>query len=182
MTKILVLLAPGFEEIEAVTVIDLLRRAGIGVTTASITMERQVEGSHDIAILADAIFEDLETDKFDGIFLPGGQPGSNNLRENNKVLETLRSFDRKRKWVTAICAAPLVLLEAGILTGHKVTSYPDEKGAFAGENYQDKMVVHDGHIITSRGVGTAVDLALRLVELLQNKDIRDQLAERILWK
>ena len=182
MTNILVLMAPGFEEIEAVTVIDLLRRAGIGVTTASITTERVVKGSHDIAIIADAIFKDLETDKFDGIFLPGGQPGSNNLRQNGEVLEVLKSFDRKGKWITAICAAPLVLLEAGILAGRKTTSYPAEKGSFPAESYQDENIVQDGHIITSRGVGTAVDFALRLVEILQGKHNRDQLADRILWK
>lgn len=182
MARILTLLAPGFEEIEAVTVIDLLRRAGIEVITASITADRMVCGSHDICILADITVDDAATDKFDGIFLPGGQPGSNNLKQNTRVLDMIRSFYFQQKWVMAICAAPLVLLEAGILSGRRITSYPAEKGSFQSEKYEENSVVQDGQIITSRGVGTAIDFALALIEIFKGKKVREEQAGRILWK
>jgi len=182
MSGILILLAQGFEEIEAITVIDLLRRAGIEVTTASLTGDMMVTGSHNVTIKADVILDKVEVDDFDGIFLPGGQPGSKNLKENSGVLDLLRLFNEQRKWVTAICAAPLVLKEAGIISGKHITSYPATKEAFKPQFYREESVVTDGHIITSRGVGTAIDFSLTLIEIFKGKEERVKQAERILWK
>ncbi len=182
MIKILALIAPGFEEIEAVTVVDLLRRAGIEVVTVSITNEQKVTGAHNISLEADTILNTINGETFDGVFLPGGQPGTTNLKRNAGVLDLVRSFDHAGKWVTAICAAPLVLKEAGILNHRKLTSYPSEKAAFKCASYYDENIVRDGNMITSRGVGTAIDFALTLIEIFQGTASRDKLAERILWK
>jgi len=182
MIRILILLAPGFEEIEAVTVIDILRRSGIEVVTASIGRENLVEGSHKITLATDRNLDQIESEDFDGVFIPGGQPGTNNLKDDPRVLEILQVFYQKQKWILAICAAPLVLKEAGILKGRKHTSYPAEKKAFEPENYEEVNVVRDKNIITSRGVGTALDFALTLVEVMKGKEPRDQLARKVLWK
>lgn len=182
MIRILTLLAPGFEETEAVTVIDILRRAEIEVITASITHDNLVEGSHKIRLATETVLEKIEPGNFDGIFLPGGQPGTNNLKEDPQVLKIIRDFHKKKNWILAICAAPLVLKEAGILNGRRHTSYPADKKAFEPQNYKETNVVHDKNIITSRGVGTALDFALTLVEVLKGKEPRDQLAQKVLWK
>ena len=182
MPKILTLLAPGFEETEAVTVIDLLRRAGIETITAAITADTRVTGSHNIIIVADVTLDGLNPDVFDGVFLPGGQPGSNNLKKDERVLNLLKSFYIKKKWISAICAAPLVLQAAGILKDRRFTSYPGEKESFHDGAYTEMAVVTDGNLITSRGVGTAIDFALSLVEILSGKENRTRLAARILWK
>ncbi len=182
MTRLLALIAPGFEEIEAVAVIDLLRRAEIEIITASITLEQNVKGAHNIIMVTDSILNTLDVSGFDGVFLPGGQPGTSNLLQQEKVLDIIQTFDQKNKWVIAICAAPLVLKKAGILTKRRVTSHPTEATAFDPEYYQEKNIVREGNMITSRGVGTAIDLGLYLIEVLRGKANRQKLAERILWR
>ena len=129
MAKVLVLLAPGFEEVEAVTVIDLLRRAEISVTVAGLKTD-QIEGSHKIEIKTDANFQDIDPEDYDVLVLPGGQPGTYNLASNAWVIETIRAFDRQKKLIAAICAAPTVLNKSGILKNRRVTSFPSEKDFF----------------------------------------------------
>ena len=180
MHKVLIYLAPGFEELEAVTIIDLLRRAGVDVTIAGLEREA-VTGSHEITILCDIYYENVDTDDFDYLILPGGQPGTNNLKSDKRVLEIVRKFDRDNKIIGAICAAPTVLHEAGILNNVRVTSYPSEKNIFDPSLYDEDHVVSDGNIVTSRGVGTAIDFTLDIIGKIKGNDVKLQTAERILW-
>lgn len=163
--KFACLLANGFEETEAITVVDCLRRAGIEVVLVSIH-DINVKGSHGITVIADKLFEDMHN--YDGLFLPGGQPGSTNLANDERVLELVRYYAENDKWISAICAAPTVLAKAGILKGKRMTSYPtsNEKGIFHEAIYLEDIVVVDGKLVTSRAMGTAIHLGLKLVQVL----------------
>jgi 4-methyl-5(b-hydroxyethyl)-thiazole monophosphate biosynthesis len=180
MSGVLIYLAPGFEEIEAVTIIDLLRRAEIDVTVAGLE-KNPITGSHGISIQSDVYYEHINPDDFDYMVLPGGQPGTNNLKKNQKVLDSLKKFRNEGKLIGAICAAPIVLQEAGILDGKKVTSYPSEEEVFNASIYQSTPVVKDTNIITSRGVGTAIDFALDLIGEIKGADKKQEIAARILY-
>lgn len=180
MIKILCILAPGFEETEAVTVIDILRRAGIEVTVCGLN-GLQITGSHGIVINCDSVFADVNSRLYEGLFLPGGEPGTTNLENDARVIQLVKDFDAEKKWLTAICAAPRVFHRAGITRGRRITSYPSEKKVFSNAEYMQDDVVQDDHLITSRGVGTAVEFGLHLVEGFCGKQERDQLAEKILW-
>jgi protein deglycase len=163
--KFACLLANGFEETEAITVIDCLRRAGVEVDIVSIH-EMNVKGSHGISVVADKLFSDM--DHYDGLFLPGGQPGSTHLGNDERVLSLVRDYANKDKWISAICAAPTVLAKAGILVGKHVTSYPsaNTNGIFDDSIYLEDLVVVDGKLVTSRAMGTAIHLGLKLVQVL----------------
>lgn len=165
MKKILVLLAEGFEEGEMIIPVDVLRRAQFQVDLMSIG-SREVVSSHGIRIIADKTFSDDSA--YDALFLPGGQPGSRNLGNDERVLALIRRFDQEGKIVSAICAAPTVLAKAGILKGKNVTSYPvsDIDTVFAGAHYRTDDVVVDGKLITSRGVGTVLPFAYTLAHTL----------------
>jgi 4-methyl-5(b-hydroxyethyl)-thiazole monophosphate biosynthesis len=179
--SVLCILADGFEEIEAITVIDLLRRADIQITTAGLD-KRWITGSHQIRLECDIELNAVDVNSFSHLFLPGGQPGTNNLKQNQTVLNLIRKFNEMKKGITAICAAPTVLAKAGILDHmRRVTSYPDERHQFNNDSYSEENVVQDGHVITSRGVGTAIEFALYLVEVLKDKKTRLDLAEKILF-
>ena len=180
VNRILVYLAPGFEEIEAVTIIDLLRRAGLDVTVAGLQPD-QVTGSHGITVIPDIFYVDADADDYDGLVLPGGQPGSSNLKSNVQVLQTVKKYHKQNKLIAAICAAPTVLAEAGILKNRKVTSYPEEKEAFSSSEYLDSAVVKDGMVVTSRGVGTAIEFVLELIKIIRDEAASNKLAARILW-
>lgn len=181
MNKVLIYLAPGFEEIEAVTIIDLLRRANIDVVVAGLE-ERYITGSHGIRISTDLYYEDIDPEEYDYLVLPGGQPGTNNLKKNLKVLELIKKFMEDNKLIGAICAAPTVLWEAGILENKRVTSYPSEKIVFSSAVYEESSVVKDGNIITSRGVGTAIEFALDLIGEIKGDSVKKETADNILWK
>jgi len=181
MSKVLVLLSPGFEEIEAVTIIDILRRGEIEVVVAGLEKEN-VTGSHNISINCDIFYKDVKINDFDFLILPGGQPGTNNLKSNPVVIEWLQMFNKENKIIGAICAAPNVLKEASIVDRVKITSYPAEKDNFESKYYSEQNVVKDKNIITSRGVGTAIDFALELVNNIKGKNVRDELAAKILWE
>lgn len=165
MPKIACLLADGFEETEAVATIDVLRRAGFEVDLVALH-DKKVTSSHQIKLFADKHFEDM--DGYDALFLPGGQPGTNNLAAEPKVLDLLRAYHREGKLIAAICAAPTVLAKAGILDGKQVTSYPSSNDGriFAQAAYREDVVVRDGNILTSRGVGTVLPFAYAFVEAL----------------
>ena len=181
MATALVILAPGFEEIEAITIIDLLRRAKIDVTVAGLT-EGPITGSHAITVVPDASIDQVNHQHFDVLILPGGQPGTNNLKTNSKLLSWIQErFDRGQK-LAAICAAPTVFHAAGITKNLKLTSYPSEKEVFKDSHYLEQPVVKDGQVITSRGVGTAIPFALSLIEELKDKQTAKTIAERILFE
>ncbi|KAK8870310.1 hypothetical protein M9Y10_008188 [Tritrichomonas musculus] len=175
MVKVLILLAPGFEEIEAITPIDYLRRAGAEVTTASVGHnDLNVKGAHDVTIKADVKFTDVHTQLFDAIVCPGGMPGTKNLAKTKEVIDALHAHEKAGKVVAAICAAPgFVLAEAAqLLKGKNACGYPgsDEKITENGGHKNENPVTVDGNIITSRGPGTAYKFALALIEKLVGAD------------
>jgi len=168
--RILVPLAEGFEEIEAVNVIDILRRADVEVVTAGLK-EGLVEGSHKIKMLPDTTLEKIDYRDFDGLVLPGGAPGFVNLGNDERILKMAREMDEKGKVVAAICAAPSVLIKAGVLQGRKATVSPSGKAQVqACANFSEERVVVDGNLVTSRSPGTALEFALKLVEVLAGEE------------
>ena len=175
MANVLVPLAQGCEELEAVTVVDLLRRAAIEVVTAGLD-EQPVRASRGLVLLPDMSLERALQQDYDMIVLPGGLPGADNLGDDERIIERLRSMSAAGKYTAAICAAPRVLAKAGLLDGKRATSYPGtlETDTIPGLDYQDTAVVMDGTVITSRGPGTAMDFALSLIELLAGKQKRDE--------
>ena len=181
MKTAIVILAPGFEEIEAITVIDLLRRAEVNVTTASID-KKNITGSHDITVTVDILLKDFPKSEFDIVILPGGQPGTKNLKESKLVIDLLKNQSANNKWIAAICAAPTVLEKAGLITGKKVTSYPSEEGEFVRSEYRTENVVLDGNIITSRAVGTAIEFSIFLIKMLSGEEKANDIAFKILFQ
>lgn len=176
-TQVALLLAPGFEEIEAVTVVDVLRRAGVRVTVAGTGGAGPVEGSHGLTVLAEAGVGDLESGDLDMVVLPGGMPGSANLASDARVLQLVREVHATGRIVAAICAAPIALHAAGLLHGKRVTAYPTFEPKLGGAVYTGARVEQDGKIVTSKGPGTALEFALRLVAVLGLADTADQLRE-----
>jgi 4-methyl-5(b-hydroxyethyl)-thiazole monophosphate biosynthesis len=173
MKRVLVPLAEGFEELEAVTIIDVLRRAGIDVVIAALG-ESPVAGSHGIRIAADTPLGALAEQQFDMIAMPGGMPGADHLRKDARIAELIHRLRGQGKPVAAICAAPMVLAAAGVLDGRRATSYPGFLKDAQQTTVVDESVVIDGGIITSRGPGTALDFALALVEELAGGDVRNE--------
>lgn len=187
MKKILIPLAIGCEELEAVTLIDILRRADLQVTTASLDSGHQVTpvtASRGVILIADITLDDALHDSFDMIVLPGGLPGADNLDNDPRIHNLLKKMATEKKYTAAICAAPKVLANAQLLEGKRATSYPgfiDKMGLNNTTIIDDQPVVHDGRVITSRGPGTAMEFALYLVEVLTNKEKRDEIARGLLW-
>jgi 4-methyl-5(b-hydroxyethyl)-thiazole monophosphate biosynthesis len=175
MANVLVPLAQGCEELEAVTVVDLLRRAGIGVVTAGLDAQ-PVRASRGMILLADMTLDAALQQEFDMIVLPGGLPGADHLRDDPRVIELLKKMAASGRYTAAICAAPRVLARAGLLDGKRATSYPGalDIDAVPGIEYLEMPVVADGRVITSRGPGTAMDFALTLIEALAGKTKRDE--------
>lgn len=175
MARVLVPLAQGCEELEAVTVIDLLRRAGIEVVTAGLD-ERPVRASRNTRLIPDMTLEEAARHDYDMIVLPGGLPGADHLRDDQRIIALLQGAAAAGKFTAAICAAPKVLAAAGLLDGRRVTAYP---GTLDGLDIpQMKLVrdavVRDDRIITSRGPGTAMDFALELIETLAGRAVRER--------
>ena len=180
--KVCVFLADGFEEIEGLTVVDLLRRAGVDVTTVSIMKRNLIHGTHGIDIAADCLFEEKEYGEEDMLVLPGGMPGTTYLGEHKELNELLKKFDKEEKYLAAICAAPSVFGKAGFLRGKKATCYPSMENTLEGAEFVEESVVRSGHVITSRGLGTAIDFALTLVEVLKNKETAEELKRSIVYR
>lgn len=173
MPTVLVPLAQGCEEIEAVTIIDILRRANITVVSAGLNGE-PVRASRGTVLIPDTTLDEALKLSFDMVALPGGQPGTNNLKADARILALLNNMSRQNKYVTAICAAPSVLASAGLLDGKRATSFPGALNAFPKVLQQAEAIVEDGKLITSRGPGTAMDFALTLVERLAGKVKRQE--------
>jgi 4-methyl-5(b-hydroxyethyl)-thiazole monophosphate biosynthesis len=173
MPTVLVPLAQGCEEIEAVTVVDVLRRAGIAVVTAGLDAN-PVKASRGTMLIPDTTLDEAAGQAFDMIVLPGGQPGTDNLARDTRISELITSMARQDKYVCAICAAPNVLAQAGVLTGRRATGFPGtlEKLGRTDITLTESPVEKDGRVITSRGPGTAMDFALELVEVLAGKGKR----------
>ena len=175
MAKVLVPLAAGCEELEAVTIIDLLRRAGVEVVVAGL-QPGIVKASRGTQLVPDTILDTVLRDAFDMVVLPGGMPGAQHLKEDGRVQTLLKRLAAEGKYTAAICAAPMALAEAGLLAGRKATGYPGmlERMAVTDVELQDQAVVRDGKVITSRGPGTAMDFALELIEVLAGRDKRQE--------
>ena len=180
MSRVLVPLAEGFEEIEAITVVDLLRRAGIEVHTASLDGP-QVTGSHGITVLADEALDAVAATDCDMIVLPGGMPGAEHLRNDARIISLLRRYAADGRYTAAICAAPSVLAHAGLLEERAATSFPGflHADSAPGIRLRDDAVVVDGKVVTSRGAGTAMEFGLALIELLEGAEVRQRVAERL---
>ena len=172
MKRVLVPLAEGFEELEAVTIIDILRRAGVDVVVASLG-ESPVAGAHGIRIAADTPLGALAEQEFDMVAMPGGMPGAEHLKKDVRIAELIKRLRGQGKPVAAICAAPMVLAAAGVLEGRRATSYPGFLKDAKGTTVVNEAVVSDGGIITSRGPGTALDFALALVAELAGDAARN---------
>jgi len=173
MVKVLVPLADGCEELEAVTIIDLLRRAGIEVVTAGLK-PGIVQASRGVRLVPDLTLDVALQDDYDMVVLPGGMPGATHLKEDVRIIDLLKKMAAAQKFTAAICAAPMVLAEAGILDGKKATSYPGFLDALPGVTVSSAAVVQDGKVLTSRGPGTAMDFALALVDVLAGAVKRQQ--------
>lgn len=183
--RVAVFLAEGVEEIEALTVVDLLYRAGIPCETVSITNSGVVSSSHDVSIVCDREIDDtrFQFDDYDMLVLPGGMPGTTNLGECDALTDQVAHFVAGGKQVAAICAAPTILAKLGLLEGRHATCFPDltsvleENGAILTEG----SVVVDGNIITSRGMGTAIPFGLAIVAHYCGQDVADELARKIVF-
>lgn len=179
MSKVLVPLATGFEEIEAITIVDILRRAGAEVVLGALE-SIHVIGAHGIEIKADVLLDTQDASAFDMIVLPGGMPGATNLSKNEKVLALLHDFEQEEKYIAAICAAPLALKAAGVLK-HHYTCYPSFEHQILHDGYTDAQdVVCDKNIITSRGPSTAMNFAMVLVEILYSAQKAEKLRKDLL--
>jgi protein deglycase len=175
MPTVLVPLAQGCEELEAVTIIDLLRRAGITVVSAGLD-EKPVRASRGVTLVPDMTLDQALGGEYDMIALPGGLPGADHLAGDARIIELIRRMAEAGKYTAAICAAPQVLARAGVLEGHAATSFPGaiDIGSMAGIDYREQAVVVDRKVVTSRGPGTAMDFALVLIELLKGKEMRNK--------
>ncbi len=181
MNKIGVFLADGLEEIEGLTAVDILRRAGIVVVTISVSGKKEVTGAHQITILADELFENVDYADLSGVVLPGGMPGTTNLMKHSGVNTVIRQFAGDGKLVAAICAAPSVLGQAGLLEGRKAVCYPGFEDKLTGAIVSAEKVVVDGNIITSRGMGTAIPFALALTAYFQGEEKAEEIGASIIY-
>lgn len=181
MALVKVFLADGFEEIEGLTVVDLLRRAEIEVSMVSITDRIEIVGAHNIVIKADEIFNESDFANTKMLVLPGGMPGTKNLMEHEELRALLNRFYAEDKMIAAICAAPSVLGLNNILVGKKATCYPGFEDKLVGAIYEDSKVVKDNNIITSKGLGTAIEFALSIIRHFKGKEVADKIEKSIIY-
>jgi 4-methyl-5(b-hydroxyethyl)-thiazole monophosphate biosynthesis len=174
--KALIPLAEGFEETEAITTADILRRAGFEVVLAGLPSSI-MKGAHGIHVITDAKLEVINPDDFDVLVLPGGSPGCENLSKSGKITEIIKDFDRKKKDIAAICAAPSILADLGVLDDKRATIYPGMEREIP--RPRDGKVIVDGHVITSQGPGTAVDFSLAIVEKKMGSGKANKLRQEI---
>lgn len=180
MSRVNIFLATGFEEVEALTVVDLLRRAGIETDMVSVTGELAVTGSHGITVKADRLFEEID-DTAEMLVLPGGIPGTPNLKAHKGLAAMIVRYDAAGKYLAAICAAPTVYGELGLLQDRHATCYPGMEDGLTGAYPLTDSVVVDGHFITSRGLGTAIEFGLAIITLLKDDVTAEDLASKIVY-
>ena len=182
MGKVFVFLADGFEEIEGLTVVDILRRGGVDTMTVSVTDTRTVVGSHGIGVEADGMFSQTDFEEAEAIVLPGGMPGTLHLGAHEGLCDLVCKADKAGKWICAICAAPSILGDLGLTEGKDVTSYPGFEARLKGGRYLTDQVVVSDHMITSRGMGTALAFALMILEKLTGCENAEKIAKSVLAK
>lgn len=181
MKKAVIVLADGFETVEALAPVDILRRGGVEVTMASITQDRIVTSSHKVRMETDALLSELNVLEYDAIILPGGMPGTIHLGESELVKEALLAMNEAGKLLAAICAAPGVLGKYGILTGKNACSYPEHEANLTGANVLRDAVVVDGNIVTSRGMGTTLKFSFKLLEILMSRERAEEVKGAIIY-
>lgn len=179
MPSVLIPLADGVEEMEAVILIDVLRRAGMDVTSAGLT-GAAVTASRGVRLVPDKAWADIRPGSFDVLAIPGGAEGVNRLKADTRILNTVRVFHGAGKWIAAVCAGPLVLQEAGILTGRRATCHPGVAAQLTATARLDDRVVVDGHVITSQGPGTSFEFALALVRYVLDPEKARSLAKAMI--
>ena len=180
MKAVCIFLAEGFEEMEAMFPLDIMRRGGLNVKTVSVTGNKTVISSHQVPIVADLLFEELKEEDVEMIVLPGGLPGATNLDAHAGLDKLIMSFAAAGKPLAAICAAPMVYGKRGLLKGKKATCYPGFEQYLEGADCTGAMVEKDGNVITGKGPGAAMEFALAVVELLQGKDKVAELKEAMI--
>ncbi len=181
MAKVAILLAPGFEELEAVTVIDVLRRGGVEVVIAGLE-EAPIPSARGVKIVPDISIDKLSADELDLVILPGGLPGVENLKKDPRVKKLIEEVRAKGKKCAAICAAPGALAAFGVLEGKRATIYPSLKDELKGAQVEEAPVVVDGDVITSQGPGTALPFAFKLLEILAGEEKAREIAQQMLVK
>lgn len=182
MGKVCVFFGEGFEEVEALAVVDLLRREKIDTDMVSIMEDRTVNGSHNIKVVTDKLLSEVDFEKTDVIVLPGGLAGTKNLEACKALMEQVDAFAANGKTVCAICAAPSILGHRGLLKGKRAIAYPGFEKELEGAEIVYEPAVVDGRIITGRGMGCAIDFGLAIVEYLKDKETKDALAEKIVFQ
>ncbi len=173
MSRALLIFAEGSEELEAVTLVNILRRGDVEVTLAGL-QAGALRGSRGTQLLPDVPLDEALAHSYDMVILPGGMPGTTHLRNDARVIKLVQEMAKSGKWVAAICAAPSVLAAAGLLDGKRATSFPGSLREFPQVAVQESAIEQDGNLITSRGPGTAMDFALYLLELLAGKATHQQ--------
>ncbi len=177
-----IFLADGFEEIEALSPVDFLRRSGVDVKTVSLNSDLFVKGSHGITVKADILLSDVSLDKnLEGIILPGGMPGSNNLNSCSVVEKAIRFCEKESKLICAICAAPFILGEKCVLKNKNATCYPGFEDKLTGATVKSDSVVTDGNIITAKGAGVAWEFSFAIASALKGKDTAEKVIKSIQW-
>ena len=179
MTKVAVFMAVGFEEIEAISAIDVLRRGGMEVDLISVSGNLDVEGAHGISVKCDLLFYNVDYSDYEVLLLPGGQPGTDNLNKHEGLLGLIPEFIEEGKKVAAICAAPLVLGGLGILKGREAICYPGVEDQLEGAVISSKSVVGDDQVVTARGAGVAMDFGLEVLKWFLTEDEVADLRQRL---
>ena len=181
MAKTAIFLADGYEEIEALAVVDVFRRAGIEMDIVSISEELLTNGSHKIQVMADKLMKDISFEDYDMLILPGGLKGMQNLEACAPLMQQIDAFYAADKYIAAICASPSIFGRRGILEGRQATAYPGSEEELKGATVVDAGAVRTGHVITGRSMGSAIEFALLLVETLLGKEKAVEIAEQIVY-
>ncbi len=181
MKKAYLFFATGFEEVEALTVVDILRRGGVDCKTVSVTGDYDVTSSHAVTIRADLLFEEQSLEDGDMLILPGGIPGTPNLKAHAGLDKLIRQYHEAGKYLAAVCAAPTVYGEKGLLQGRKATCFPGMESGLVGAEHREDKVVCDGQFITSRGMGTCIDFGLTLLAKLTDEANAQTIGQKIVY-
>lgn len=182
MSQVCIFLAEGFEEIEALTVVDILRRAGIDIQTVSVTGNKCVTSSHKVPVMADALFADIDFADIDMIVLPGGMPGTRNLEAHEALMGQVDAFYEQGKWLAAICAAPSIFGHRGMLKGKRACCFPEFESHLEGAQIVRDPVCVSDRFIVSRGMGTAIPFGLEICAQLAGREKAGEIAAKIIYE
>lgn len=182
MKKAYLFFATGFEEVEALTVVDILRRGGVDCKTVSVMGDYDVTSSHAVTVRADLLFDEQDLSDADMLIMPGGSPGTPNLKAHKGLEKLILRYKEEGKYLAAVCAAPTIYGEMGLLEGRNATCYPGMEEGLAGANHLTDKVVCDGQFITSRGMGTCIDFGLTLLARLTSEENAEEVAHKIVYR